>query len=78
MNLDTYRSTVRDGVFVTVPSVSGEATIALLDELSALRLDPVRRAYRLPDGDEFASFARFVLTEIVRKGYATHGARDTF
>ena len=78
MNLDTYRSTVHDGVFVTVPSVSAEATIALLDELSSLRLDPVRRAYRLPDGDECAPFARFVLTEIVRKGYATHGADGPF
>ncbi|MBC8024270.1 MAG: hypothetical protein H7Y14_14185 [Burkholderiales bacterium] len=75
MNLDTYRSTVVDGVFVTLPSVSSKATIDLLDELSALELDPVRRGYEL-SGDE--PFARFVLTEIVLKGYATHGREGPF
>ena len=72
MNLDTYKSTLVDGVFVTLPSNGSRATIEMVDELSTLGLEPVLRAYRLGDGRP--EFARFILTEIVRKGYATHGA----
>jgi hypothetical protein len=74
MNLDTYRSTLFDGVFVTLPSIGGKSTIGLLDELSALRLDPVRRGYRFSEHESREPFARFVLTEIVLKGYARHGS----
>ena len=76
MRLDTYKSTVIDGVFVTLPSTCSKVTIDLLDDLSALRLDPVRceYAFSADEGDE--PFARFVLSEIVLKGYATHGAPD--
>ncbi len=78
MTLDTYRSMLVDGVFVTLPSVSGEATIELVDELSSLDLAPVRRNYELPGDEGAAPFARFVLTEIVLKGYATHGPAGSF
>ena len=62
-----------DGVFVTLRSDEGSAIIGLVDELSSLRLDPVHMRYELPDGIAHAQFARHVLTEIFRKGYATHG-----
>jgi hypothetical protein len=74
MDLDTYRSRTVEGVFVTLRSSEGRAIIGLVDELSMLGLDPVRLRYELSDGDAHAPFARFVLTEIVRKGYATHGS----
>ena len=74
MNLDTYKSALFDGVFVTLPSTSGKTTIGLLDELSALRLDPVRSGYEFSEHESRAPFARFVLTEIVLKGYARHGS----
>jgi len=74
MNLDTYRSALIDGVFVTLPSTSARSTIDLVDELSALRLDPVRRDYEFSERDRREPFARFVLTEIVLKGYAMHGS----
>jgi len=73
MNLDTFRSTLVDGIFVTLPSTSAQSTIDLLDELTALHLDPVQRAYQFTEAECSAPFARFVLTEIVLKGYATHG-----
>ena len=76
MNLDTYRSTTVDGIFVTLPSNQGRAIIGLVDELSALSLDPVHLEYELPDDPSHAAFARYVLTEIVLKGYATHGPDD--
>ena len=78
MNLDTYKSALVDGLFVTVPSVSGKTTIELLDELSALRLAPIRRGYELPGDGTSENFARFVMGEIVRKGFATHGPEDLF
>jgi hypothetical protein len=74
MNLDTYKSTLLDGVFVTLPSTSGKSTIDLLDELSALRLAAVRREYEFSEHESGEPFARFVLTEIVLKGYARHGS----
>jgi hypothetical protein len=74
MNLDTYKSAILDGVFVTLPSTSGKSTIDLLDELSALRLGPVRREYEFSAHESREPFARFVLTEIVLKGYARHGS----
>lgn len=74
MDLDTYRSTTVEGVFVTLRSHEGTAIIGLVDELSKLGLDPVRLRYEISDDDAHAAFARFVLTEIVRKGYATHGS----
>lgn len=73
MNLDTYRSTTIDGVFVTLPSNEGRAIIGMVDELAMLGLDPVRLEYEVSDAGGRAGFARFVLTEIVCKGYATHG-----
>jgi hypothetical protein len=73
MNLDTYRSTTIDGVFVTLPSHEGRAIIGLVDELSMLSLEPVRLEYEISEAGAHADFARFVLTEIVSKGYATHG-----
>ena len=73
MNMDTYRSTLVDGIFVTLPSTSAKSTIDLLDDLTALHLDPVRCEYEFTEDERFAPFARFVLTEIVLKGYATHG-----
>ena len=73
MNMDTYRSTILDGIFVTLPSTSAKSTIDLLDDLTALQLDPVRREYEFTEDERCAPFARFVLTEIVLKGYATHG-----
>jgi hypothetical protein len=73
MNLDTYRSTKIAGVFVTLPSREGRAIIGLVDELSMLGLDPVRLEYDVSEACAHADFARFVLTEIVAKGYATHG-----
>jgi len=73
MNLDTYRSTVVDGIFVTLPSACARSTIDLLDDLTALHLDPMRREYEFTEEERFEPFARFVLTEIVLKGYATHG-----
>ncbi len=73
MNLDTYRSTLVDGIFVTLPSTSAQSTIDLLDDLTALHLDPVRREYEFTEDESGAPFARFVLSEIVLKGYATHG-----
>ena len=74
MNLDTYRSSLVDDLFVTMPSASGRATIQLVDELSVLALTPVRREYEIPEDARYEPFARYVLTEIVDKGYATHGA----
>lgn len=73
MNVDTYRSKTVDGVFVTLPSNQGRAIIGLVDELATLSLDPVHLEYELPDDGAQAAFARYVLTEIVLKGYATHG-----
>jgi len=73
MNLDTYKSTTVDGVFVTLPSNEGRAIIGLVDELSRLELDPVRLEYEVSQAGRHADFARFVLTEIVSRGYATHG-----
>ena len=73
MNMDTYRSTLVDGIFVTLPSTSARSTIDLLDDLTALHLDPVRREYEFTEDERCGPFARFVLTEIVLKGYATHG-----
>ena len=73
MNMDTYRSTLVDGIFVTLPSTSARSTIDLLDDLTALHLDPVRCEYEFTEDERCAPFARFVLTEIVLKGYATHG-----
>jgi hypothetical protein len=73
MNLDTYRSTKIAGVFVTLPSNEGRAIIGLVDELAMLSLDPVRLEYEVSESGGHADFARFVLTEIVSKGYATHG-----
>jgi len=78
MRVDTYGSALVDGVFVTLPSVSSRATIGLLDELSALALEPVRRDYELSEDDRDSPFARFVLTEIVLRGYATHGSNRSF
>ena len=78
MNLDTYRSTLVSDVFVTLPSVSGKAIIGLLDELSVLELRPVRRGYEMPEDEQHEPFARFVLTQIVLKGYATHGSEGPF
>jgi hypothetical protein len=72
MNLDTYRSTRVDGVFVTLRS-NDRANLGVIEELARLGLDPVRHEYELSGGDEHSAFARFVLTEIVLKGYATHG-----
>jgi hypothetical protein len=72
MNVDTYRSTRVEGVFVTLPS-NDRSNLEVVEELSALGLQPVRREYRLPRDHGHAAFARFVLTEIVLKGYATHG-----
>lgn len=78
MNLDTYRSTRVDGIFVTLPSTCARSTIDLLDDLTALDLDPVRREYEFTEDECCAPFARFVLTEIVLKGYATHGWDGSF
>ena len=78
MNLDTYRSTIVDGVFVTLPSTCAKSTIDLLDDLTALHLDPVRCEYEFTEDESGAPFARFVLTEIVLKGYATHGWDGSF
>jgi hypothetical protein len=72
MNLDTYKSTLVDGVFVTLPS-NDRSTLAMVDEFSRLGLRPVRREFEFPGGGEQSAFARFVMTEIVLKGYATHG-----
>ena len=73
MNMDTYRSTTVDGVFVTLPS-HDRANLAVIDELSTLGLQAVRREYVLPCGERHAPFARFILTEIFLRGYAKHGA----
>ena len=48
------------------------------DELAVLALDPVRCDYELSGDEPDATFARFVLIEIVLKGYATHGPIGSF
>jgi len=73
MNLDTYRSTRVDGIFVTLRS-NDRANLGVIEELARLGLDSVRHEYELSGGDEHSAFAQFVLTEIVLKGYATHDA----
>jgi len=72
MNLDTYKSTRVDGVFVTLPS-NDRSTLGMVEEFSRLGLCPVCREDEFPGNGEHAAFARFALAEIVLKGYATHG-----
>ena len=72
MNLDTYKSSLVDGVFITLPS-NDRSTLGMVEEFSRLGLLPVRREYEFPGDGEHAAFGRFVLTEIILKGYATHG-----
>ena len=73
MNMDTYRSTIVEGVFVTLPS-HDRSNLGVIGELSTLGLQAVRREYALPRGERHEAFARFVLTEVFLKGYAKHGA----
>ena len=77
MDVDTFRSALIDDVFVTVPSNAAAATISTVEELTPLRLDPVRCGYAVPSPDQSPDFARFVLTEVVRKGYAAHSANGS-
>jgi hypothetical protein len=72
MHLDTYRSTRVEGVFVTLPS-NERSVLRIVDELSALGLDPVRCEYEIAGDGDSAAFAHYVFTQIVLKGYATHG-----
>jgi hypothetical protein len=78
MDMDTYQSTTVAGVFVTLRSVAAAATIPLLDELVALRLDPFRRNYAFGEEARDREFVAFVLTQIVLKGYAVHGLDPAF
>jgi hypothetical protein len=73
MNLDTYKSTTIEGVFVTLPSAE-RSNLAVVDELSGLGLHELRRDYRLSGKGPDEHFSFFVMAEILRKGYATHGA----
>ena len=73
MNLDTYESATVEGLFVTLPSTE-RANLDVVDELAGLALHATRRDYELSGDAAEASFSRFVMTEILRKGYATHGA----
>jgi hypothetical protein len=72
MNLDTYQSAVVSGMFVTLPSAEAVATIAIVDQLSVLRLNPVRCSYRFPDWSQESPFVEFVLSEIAERGFALH------
>jgi hypothetical protein len=78
MEMDTYRSTIDTGVFVTLQSVAAATTIPLLDELVALRLDPFRCHYAFGEETRDRAFVTFVLTEIIRQGYAVHGLDPAF
>jgi hypothetical protein len=70
---DTYRSTRRWHLRHAAASACARSTIDLLDDLTALHLDPDAAEYEFTEDERFAPFVRFVLTEIVLKGYATHG-----
>ena len=72
MNLDTYKSNAVEGLYVTMPSKE-RSNLGVIDELSTLALHAVCRDYRLSGKAANAAFSRFVLSEIVLKGYATHG-----
>jgi hypothetical protein len=78
MDMDTYLSTAVAGVFVTLRSEAAAATIPLLDELVALRLDPFRRNFAFGEEARDREFVAFVLTQIVLKGYAVHGLDPAF
>jgi len=78
MDMDTYRSKAVEGVFVTLQSVAAAATIRLLDDLVALRLDPFRRNYAFGEEEKDREFVAFVLTKIVLQGYAVHGLDPAF
>ena len=73
MNLDTYKSTTVEGLFVTLPSTD-RSNLGVVHELSGLDLHATRRDYELCGYAAQSAFSLFVMTEIVRKGYATHGA----
>ena len=73
MNLDTYKSTTVEGLFVTLPSTD-RSNLGVVHELSGLGLHAMRRDYELSGDAAQSAFSLFVMTEIVLKGYATHGA----
>jgi hypothetical protein len=70
MRLSTYESGTIPGVFVTVPSTEAQFVIAMVDQLSALRLRPFRTDYTI---SEDAHFLELVTTRIADNGYAVHG-----
>jgi hypothetical protein len=78
MQMDTYQSAAVAGLFVTLRSEAAAATIPLLDELVALRLDPFRRNYAFGEEARDRDFVTFVQTEIVLQGYAVHGYDPAF
>jgi hypothetical protein len=78
VKLDTYASRAESGVFVTLPSATAKSTIALVDELSAHALRPVRLRYCLPADSCDQPFAVTVLSQIVDRGYALHGPNPSF
>jgi len=73
MKLDTYKSTTVEGLFVTLPS-SDRSNLGVVCELAGLGLHATRRDYELSGDTAQSPFSLFLLTEIVLKGYATHGA----
>ena len=73
MNLDTYKSKTVEGLFVTLPSTD-RSNLGVVYELSGLDLHATRRDYELSGDAAQSAFSLFVMTEIVLKGYATHGA----
>jgi hypothetical protein len=78
VKLDTYACRAEPGVFVTLPSATAKSTIALVDDLSARALRPVRLRYHLPADSCDQPFAVTVLTQIVDRGYALHGPNASF
>ena len=78
VKLDTYASGAESGLFVTLPSATAKSTIALVDELSARALRPVRLRYHLPADSRDQPFAVTVLSQIVDQGYALHGPNACF
>jgi len=74
MKLNTYKSEVSPGCFVTIPAATAASTIAMVDELAALHLHLARHAYAIPPEASDSESVVSILTQIVDRGYALHTA----
>src|SRR5687768_9297648 len=73
MRLNTYQSSHRPHLFVTLSTVEAQSVIAVVEALSMLALRVVRSDYAVPEDIRDTRFRELVFAGIAKDGYAIHG-----